>query len=239
MFCETCGQPIDQTGKFCTFCGASVGEPLPQTGQCSGCGAKVNPGQHFCGQCGLGQLNQEPSQIPLQPQPVRCMDPPQSGYAPRPASNQGIIIALVLAAVFVFFLWSQKKEAPAYKNTPVPTTAAAQTEELQLAGNWWDSTKTVGLMFSKNGNLRLKVKQVTVGGNLLQYEVIDDDTMYIGIDVNLVVNAGVGVDVSYHVSNDELTIDLGEIVQLLSSQSGYNPALDSLSSYKSITLWRE
>jgi hypothetical protein len=44
--CPSCGKPTSE-GKFCTNCGASIA-----LNQCPRCGAKLQAGVRFCGECG-------------------------------------------------------------------------------------------------------------------------------------------------------------------------------------------
>lgn len=54
--CSNCGNPLEEGGEFCTFCGAPV-PPEPTTeflgGFCPNCGGLVDENTVFCGNCGF------------------------------------------------------------------------------------------------------------------------------------------------------------------------------------------
>lgn len=52
--CPMCGKPQPGTGQFCVYCGASLTsqQAQPKERFCTLCGAKVQQGQIFCGECG-------------------------------------------------------------------------------------------------------------------------------------------------------------------------------------------
>jgi len=57
--CQQCGSPIQEGTKFCSKCGASIGQEVQQpeplivtTPVCISCGSGISPGMKFCMACG-------------------------------------------------------------------------------------------------------------------------------------------------------------------------------------------
>lgn len=53
--CPSCGKSVPAGTKFCSYCGAPMGDDKPQMGgerHCPNCGEVVEPGAKFCVKCG-------------------------------------------------------------------------------------------------------------------------------------------------------------------------------------------
>lgn len=53
--CPSCGKSVPAGTKFCSYCGAPMGDDKPQMGgerHCPNCGEVIEPGAKFCVKCG-------------------------------------------------------------------------------------------------------------------------------------------------------------------------------------------
>lgn len=56
MYCAACGHKIEETAKFCTFCGEKQKqkeEPVVKKCICKRCNKEFDPEMLFCDQCGM------------------------------------------------------------------------------------------------------------------------------------------------------------------------------------------
>ena len=55
VICPSCGKSVPAGTKFCSYCGAPMGDDKPQMGgerHCPNCGEVIEPGAKFCVKCG-------------------------------------------------------------------------------------------------------------------------------------------------------------------------------------------
>ena len=52
LFCSDCGEPINETAKFCPHCGAVFQEDS-QSGKCPNCNSELNLSDKYCQNCGI------------------------------------------------------------------------------------------------------------------------------------------------------------------------------------------
>lgn len=51
--CSKCGQPLQETQRFCTVCGNKVDQTTSNSYQCHKCGKEIEASKKFCPYCGM------------------------------------------------------------------------------------------------------------------------------------------------------------------------------------------
>ncbi|HIW14423.1 MAG TPA: zinc ribbon domain-containing protein [Firmicutes bacterium] len=87
--CKKCGNMVSTSSRFCDKCGAPVEVPVPAQPQapagpvCVNCGAPLEPGALFCGNCGTRQPAAQPApQAAPQPAPAPVAEEPAAPVQP-------------------------------------------------------------------------------------------------------------------------------------------------------------
>lgn len=154
---------------------------------CKFCGKEISSSNRFCPSCGKAQdlsvstLKRNNASVS---QPLLIV----IGVA---------IIALLL--VLVFRPFDNEKS----KDTAVEQ-AAEQKEEVTIVGDWI-AEDGVGITFAKDGTIRFKGGNFSFAGNILYYEIKDENTLYLYPED---LPFGVGVDIAYKLNGDFLYMEI-------------------------------
>lgn len=75
MKCYSCGEELQDTARFCGFCGADQSKRPDNAPVCVHCGAPLPPNAHFCGSCGAAQTMPQtaPMIVPLPEEDAQVM----------------------------------------------------------------------------------------------------------------------------------------------------------------------
>lgn len=155
---------------------------------CRYCGQDIGTGEKpFCPNCGK-ETGTAPKNKTVQ-------------TAPRPKYTALIVIGaavVVLLAVLLICVLGKGGE----KQNEVPDTEAP---EVAIVGDWL-TREGIGFTFTEDGFLRLRGGDFSFLGDKLTYEVVDEDTLYLCPDEDILF--GVGVDVPYRLDGNTLYIEI-------------------------------
>lgn len=166
MFCNNCGNQINEGEKFCTQCGT----PVPQERLCPSCQAKLPDGAIFCGQCGT-KVGEAPK-----------VTPPGGGGNPYTQNNPGTYQNTGYQAGYN--PQQPQKYLLISKYVGEPTVGIAKaTGTLAVYPDHLEYTKTLG---NALGNLGLATMvaashaEKKEGGKVEYYNYQDIQTAYVG-----------------------------------------------------------
>lgn len=196
---------------------------------CPKCGANIESYQKFCPKCGAL----------LKPAGDRQKE--EKNYTSKGISNSTFVfnkkIVIVVFAIIVLALsiFAGTKIIGNKSSGFSGFLPSKNVTNKDLAGTWLISKDIPGidlsLQFTSGGNVRLKAEPIIIGGKKINYDVVDNNTLYIGaLDM-------VGIDVYFELEGDKLTIDLSGLMKGIGS--AYNiPAdiISELSGYTRVTM---
>ncbi len=105
--CSNCGQPLEEGGEFCTFCGAPASSEPDQEGLgsfCPNCGSPVLKEMLFCGNCGFRLRETEGALAPVQEGIPLQEDVPAQENIPAQPRRRNSVLPIVLGALAVLIL---------------------------------------------------------------------------------------------------------------------------------------
>lgn len=166
MFCNKCGNQINEGDKFCTKCGT----PVSQERLCPKCQCKLPDGAAFCGQCGA-KVSETPQFTPANSGSSSYVQN-NSGYQPNPGYHAG------------FNPQQPQKYSMISKYVGEPTAGIAKaTGTLAVYTDHLEYTKTFG---SSLGNafglvgMAVAAKKANQDGKVEIYNYQDIQTTYVG-----------------------------------------------------------
>ena len=164
---------------------------------CANCGKEISgEGKKFCPNCGaaLAGAIQPPSEHSKK-------ETPKWVYAV-------IAVLLILCTALAVKLLDSDNNSRNNGNTSLngetvaPEPEEPSAEEL-LVGVW--KGEMFDLTFTKDGKMRFSIEMVSLGGNLLYYEVLDEHTLYLSNE-----KLPGGITTSFKVTKFTLELQLGD-----------------------------
>ena len=165
---------------------------------CKYCGNQIHDsGVRFCPTCGK-EINQSSSTSGVK----RISSFP---YKP-------VMIGLGAALVVLMFVLVLRPSGTTLPSEP----EANQPEEPQITivGDWV-TEEGIGLTFTEDGLLRVKGGDLSLGGDMIHYSIKNESTLYLSPEDAFL---GVGFDVHYTLTADELFLEVDDVTIRLKRQ---------------------
>lgn len=162
---------------------------------CKNCGTKIPEAVSYCPNCGTQISDKVISRKPV------------ITKSNNNSHRMKIILIGFLAMAFIAALiWRGNRsdkihEILATTGTSMETNPIETKEDASIIGVW--KCKQGEVTFTENGNMMLGKDGIVLGGGWVQYEVVDDKTLYISGG-----NIPLGMNIKYSLSSKYLTLEL-------------------------------
>lgn len=168
---------------------------------CRKCGMQIPDGSRFCPNCGTQNEAER-------------LDQKGSFLERLPVQKPAVMAGIVLFLLFVLFagIWLGRRADRQEEPSQNPSASSEEeTEEASLIGVW--KCERGEVTFTDNGHMMMGQNGIVFGGGWVQYEVVDDTTLYLsGGDIP------VGINIDYELDGDYLTLEINGMPLLLSRE---------------------